>query len=204
MELRRQKAVNALQAEVEPLIYQYFDLIDQEIILIEDTVEVFIKSATPSSLASHIPTLEVIQKNDLPVYRNGLEAYAATLADTLNSWALQAGSEVRISPSGGVDVEKGLACVTLQQTDEPFSFKTDELSGGLSEALVQLQNTVKQSAGHLDYLRGIFWFDNTRIHFIKPYTIEYWTRTAALNDAAETYASIAKARQATRRSSFGR
>ncbi|MCI5129424.1 MAG: hypothetical protein D3907_13215, partial [Candidatus Electrothrix sp. AUS3] len=92
----------------------------------------------------------------------------------------------------------------LQQTDEPFSFKTDELSGGLSEALVQLQNTVKQSAGHLDYLRGIFWFDNTRIHFIKPYTIEYWTRTAALNDAAETYASIAKARQATRRSSFGR
>ncbi|MCI5192013.1 MAG: hypothetical protein D3915_02640 [Candidatus Electrothrix sp. AU1_5] len=201
---RRQEAVNALQAEVEPLIYQYFDLIDQEIILIEDTVEVFIKSATPPGLASRIPTLELIHKNDLPVYRDGLEAYATTLVNTLNSWALQAGSEVRVSPSGGVDVEKGLACVTLQQTDEPFSFKTEELSGGLSEALVQLQNTVKQSAGHLDYLRGIFWFDNTRIHFIKPYTIEYWTRTAALNDAAETYASIAKARQATRRSSFGR
>ncbi|MCI5141159.1 MAG: hypothetical protein D3909_05415, partial [Candidatus Electrothrix sp. ATG1] len=108
------------------------------------------------------------------------------------------------SPSGGVDVEKGLACVTLQQTDEPLSFKTEDLSDGLAEALAQLQNTVKLSAGCLDYLRGIFWFDSTRIHFIKPYTVEYWTRTAALNDAAETYASIAKARQAAGRSSFGR
>ncbi len=202
--LWRQEVVDSLQSEIEPLIYKYFDLIDQEIFLIEDTVEVFIKSATPPGLDSRIPTLEVIHKNNLPVYREGLEAYASTLADTLNSWALQAGSPVRVSPSGGVDIEKGLARVTLQQTDKPLSFRVEELSGGFAEALAQLQNTVKQSAGRLDYLRGILWFDSTRIHFFKPYTVEHWTRTAALNDAAETYASIAKARQATGRSSFGR
>lgn len=201
---RHQKDVSALQAEVEPLIYKYFDLIEQEIILVEDTVEVSIKSATPPRIDSIIPTLKPILKNSLPAYRTGLKAYADTLADTLNEWATQANGTVRVSPSGGVDDHAGLAIVSLQQTNHPRSFKKEELSAGLTEALARLQKTATQPAGRLDYLRGVIWFDDTHIRIIKPYTVEYWTRTAALNDAAEIYARIAEARQATRRNGFER
>jgi hypothetical protein len=180
--------------------WQGNDLIDQEIILVEDTVEVFIKSATPPRMDSPIPAQQAIHKNSLPVYRAGLKAYASTLADTLNEWAAQAKGTVRVSPVGSVDKHAGLAIITLQQTNKPCSFKKEELSAGLAEALARLQNTVTQPAGRLDYLRGVIWFDDSGIRIIKPNTVEYWTRTAALNDAAEIYARIAQARQAARES----
>lgn len=197
--VRRRKAVDALQGEVEPLIYKYFDLIDQEIILVEDTVEISIKSATPHRIDSDIPTLKPIHKNSLSVYRAGIKVYAETLAETLNEWATQVKGSVRVSPAGGIDEQAGLAIVSLRQTDHPYSFAKEELSAGLAEALARLQKTASQSAGRLDYLRGVIWFDDSHIRIIKPYTVEYWTRTAALNDAAEIYARIAQARQATRR-----
>jgi hypothetical protein len=90
-----------------------------------------------------------------------------------------------------------MAMVSLRQTDNPCSFQKEEFSAGLAEVLVRLQKTVSQPAGRLDYLRGVIWFDDSTIRIIKPYTVEYWTRTAALNDAAEIYARIAQARQAT-------
>jgi len=201
--VRRQKMVAALEAEVEPLIYRYFDLIDQEIILIEDTVEVFIKSATPHCLDASIPTLEPIHKNTLPVYRNGLTAYAETLADALNGWAAQMASPVRVSASGGVDDQAGLALISLElTTGQPHPFKKTDLSAGLGDVLAQLLATASQQAGRLDYLRGVLWFDESHIRLVKPFTVEYWTRTAALNDAAEVYARIAKARQASRKGSI--
>ncbi|MFO7605381.1 MAG: N-6 DNA methylase [Desulfurivibrionaceae bacterium] len=196
----RQKAVDDLQIEIEPLIYKYFDLIDQEIILVEDTVEVFIKSATPPRMDSPIPTQQPIQKNSSSVYRAGLNAYASTLADILNEWAARAKGTVRVSPVGSVDEKAGLAIVTLQQTNKPRSFKKEALVVGLTETLARLQKTATQPAGRLDYLRGIIWFDDSSIRIIKPNTVEYWTRTAALNDAAEIYARIAQARQSARES----
>ena len=195
-----QKLVADLQAEVEPLFYRYFDLIDQEIILIEDTVDIFIKSATPHRLNASIPTLEPIHKNSLPIYRDGLAAYAGTLADTLNGWAAQAESPLRVSISGGVYDPEGLAFVTLEQTSRSCPYKREDLSAGLGEALSQLQKGAIRHAGRIDYLRGIIWFEEKRIRIVKPFTVEFWTRTAALNDAAEIYARIAKARQATERS----
>ncbi len=196
----RQKAVDDLQVEIEPLIYQYFDLIEQEIILIEDTVDVSIKSATPPRMDSPIPAQQPIQNNSLSVYRAGIEPYASTLADTLNEWAAQAKGTVRVSPVGGIDKDTGLAIITLHQTNEQCSFGKEELPAGLAEVISRLQNTITQSDGRLDYLRGIIWFDDSAIRIIKPNTVEYWTRTAALNDAAEIYARVAQARQAIRES----
>ncbi len=197
--IHRQKLVENLQTEVEQLFYRYFDLIDQEIILIEDTVDVFIKSATPHRLNASVPTLEPIHKNSLSTYRDGLAAYAGTLADTLDGWAAQAASPLRVSISGGVYDPEGLAFVTLEQTSRSYPYKEETLSAGLGEALSQLQKSAIRHAGRLDYLRGIIWFEKKRIRIVKPFNVECWTRTAALNDAAEIYARIAKARQATGR-----
>ncbi|MFH1146233.1 MAG: N-6 DNA methylase [Pseudomonadota bacterium] len=197
---RRKKDVDALQTEVEPLILQYFDLIDQEIMLIEDTVEVFIESATPHSVDSSVPALEPIHNNTLPTYQAGISVYADALTDTLNSWAEQASGTVRVSATGGIDDRAGLASVTLEQTRQVLSFKRKDVPVSLGDALAQLQNTSTQRAGRLDYLRGIIWFDEKRIRIVKPLAVEFWTKTAALNDAAEIYAQVAMAREATRRS----
>ncbi len=196
---RRQKMVEDLQAEVEPLIYRYFDLIEQEIILIEDTVEIFIKSATPHRLETLTPAQEFIYQNSLPVYRAGLAPYAGAIAGTLNDWAARIPDSVRVTPFGAIDKSRGLAMVRLELTADPQPFKEEKLATGLAEALEQLQDTARQAAGRLDYLRGVIWFDESSIRIIKPATVEYWTRTAALNDAAEIYARIAKARQEKRR-----
>lgn len=197
--VHHEKVVNGLQAEIEPLVYKYFDLIDQEIMLVEDTVEVFIKSATPPRIDSDVPTLKPIHKNSLTTYKAGLRVYAETLADTLNEWATQASGTIRVSPGGGVDERAGLAMVNLHQASRQYSFRPEKISAGLADVLVHLQEAICQSAGRLDYLRGIIWFDDNRIRIIKPDTVEYWTKTAALNDAAEIYARIAQARQASKR-----
>ena len=48
------------------------------------------------------------------------------------------------------------------------------------------------------YLRGTWLFSGTRIYIMKPALRGQWTRTAALNDAADLYAHIAEARRSSR------
>ena len=46
---KRKEQVDALQQKIEPLIYSYFGLTEQEITLVEDTVRIFIPSSTPTT-----------------------------------------------------------------------------------------------------------------------------------------------------------
>jgi len=183
---QRKKSEN-LQAEIDPLIYKYFGLNEQEIALIEDTCEIFDKSDTPGSLdaAKSIPTLQRLDSADL-------ELYANMLTKTLNGWA---SGVLRISALGDVDCDLGLGLVELNQTKTSKSFKTRTTSNELVVALKRLQETSTERSGGLAYLRGTWVFDGRRIYIVKPAFKGQWTRTDALNDAADLYAHIAKARR---------
>lgn len=189
---RQREKSRKVQAEIDPLIYEYFGLNDQEIALIEDTCEIFDKSDTPGSLdaAKSIPTLHSLDAD-------GLEPYAGMLTETLNSWA---SGTVRVSASGGVDDEFGLGLVVLNQTKRASRFKTQMVSTELADALKRLQETPTQRTDKLAYLRGTYAFDTStkRIFIVKPALKGQWTRTAALNDAADLYAHIAEARRRPR------
>jgi len=189
LEHQREKS-RELQAELEPLIYQYFGLNEQEIALVEDTCEIFDKSDTPGSLdaAKSIPTLQ-------PLEAAGLEPYTGMLTTTLNGWA---SGTLRISGSGGVDGDLGLAIVELNQTKTANSFKTRAISAELADALKRLQEVSTQRSESLAYLRGAWVFDGTRIYIVKPAFKGQWTRTAALNDAADLYTHVAEARRRAR------
>lgn len=185
---RQRERSRKLQAELEPLIYQeYFGLNEQEIALVEDTCDILDRSDTPGSLdvARNIPTLR-------PVDAGGLECYAKMLTDTLNSWASGA---LRVSASGGVDSEVGLGLVWLDQTKSANGFRACAVSGELVNALQRLEEASTERSGGLAYLRRPWVFDGTRIYIVKPATKGEWTRTAALNDAADIYAHIAEARR---------
>lgn len=185
---QRQKS-RKVQAELEPLLHTYFGLNEneQEIALVEDTCEIFDKSDTPGSLdaAKSIPTLQ-------PLDAAGLEPYAGMLTATLNSWTSGA---LRVSASGSVDSEVGLGLVKLEQTKSANSFRTRTVSGELVRALRRLEEASTERSGSLAYLRCPWVFDGTRIYIVKRALKGQWTRTAALNDAADIYAYIAEARR---------
>lgn len=178
---------DSLQAELNPLIYEYFGLNEQEIALVEETCDVLDKSDTPPSLevAKDIPTLQ-------PICDSDLERYGIMLTRVLNSWAT---GTLRVSASGGVDCDLGIALVELAQTHRAERFKVRSISEDLANALRRLQDVTTEQSGHLDYLRGICLFVGRRIFMVKPAVRGQWTRIAALNDAADLYAHIAEARR---------
>jgi hypothetical protein len=189
--LRRQrKKSRNLQAELDPLIYEYFGLNEQEIALIEVTCGIFGKSHTPPSLeaAKSIPTLQ-------PLNDANLESYAGMLTGTLNDWA---SGTLHVSASGGVDSDIGLALVELRQTETMEEFRTRCVSKELMNAVHRLQNASIDESNSLAYIRDACLFDGPRIYIVKRALQGQWTRTAALNDAADLYAYIAEARRQTR------
>jgi hypothetical protein len=173
---------------LEPLIYTYFGLNEQEIALVEDTCDIFDESDTPPSLdaAKTYPTLT-------PLDSVGLEPYANMLTETLNGWA--SGTR-HISATGGVDDDAGLALIELNQTKSANKFRPGDVSSRkLISALSRLQEASTEYSGSLAYLRRPWVFDGTRIYILKPALVGQWTRTAALNDAADLYAHVAEGRR---------
>jgi hypothetical protein len=187
---------NATQAEVEPLIYKYFDLIDQEIVLIEDTVDVVLPSITPNNALEQIRTLEPVHKNTVPSYRNGISIYAQTLCNTLNTWASDMDSPTRVSAIGGVNQVDETAYITLSLDKIEQLFEEIPLAENTSKAICALAQSSAERHGRLEYMKGSIVFEesNSLVHIFKPTALLGWTRTAAINDASEIYARIARAR----------
>lgn len=189
----RKKLVQSVQQEIEPLIYQYFGLTDQEIKIIEDTVNVFIPSSTPGTrYSSQIVTLDPVERNHVPPYAGkSLAAYADTLTDTLNTWAGQESSNCHVRAEGGIDSNTGLAMVSIVLSDSKAEYKEIELSGHLTEILSKYYHAVSKTSSTLIYERDILFFLADRIYIIRPNILLNWTRTAAINDAARIFGEIA-------------
>lgn len=185
--------IDRLQTELEPLIYQYFGLTEQEIALVEDTTEIFIPSATPSSRRSlKTVTLDPIEQvKILPYAKKGLATYANTLTTTLNAWAKAEGSRLRVCAEGGMNLETGLAMVTVRLSSEEKSFIQKAVAEDLLKALEAYSKNIAIKHGTLEYERDILLFQSEAIHIIRPNILLNWTRTAALNDAARIYGEIA-------------
>nr|VFK21669.1 MAG: Methyltransferase domain-containing protein [Candidatus Kentron sp. LFY] len=189
----RKEAANTLQQEIDPLIYRYFGLTEQEIILIEDTVSVFIPSATPGTWRASIPTLDPVGETRVAPYdKGGLCVYGDTLAGTLNSWVRDGSSRYRVRAEVGADKESGLAMASLHLVEGDPSKLCQEksISAALAEALKSYRETVSREAGTLLYKRDIFFFQGDCIHIVRSNLLINWTRTMALNDAAQIYGEI--------------
>lgn len=193
---QRKQRTDKLQAELEPLIYEYFGLLEPERMLAEDTVAVFIPSSTPPNAERlDIPTLQPVTKFNVPGYDRGLAVYAETLADTLNTWAAERGSNFRVSPMIGADSLSGMAMVTLTLGSETTALKERNLQGELAQWLRRGFDSFARETKTLRSERELFWFEEKQLHIIRPITLIHWTRTSALNDADTIYGEIAQARR---------
>ncbi len=195
----RKKRIDAIQKELEPLIYSYFGLSEQEIALLEDTNRISIPSSTPTAWGSEkIVTLDPIEHaRTAPYDKECLAAYGKTLTGTLNSWAETEGSQFRVCAQGGTDDRTGLAMVTLALCREENGFQHVPLSRNLTEILKQWCIHCATDQGTLVSKRDILLFEEDHIHIVRPHNLMYWTRTAALNDAACIYGDIALSREAS-------
>nr|VFK37783.1 MAG: Methyltransferase domain-containing protein [Candidatus Kentron sp. SD]VFK42454.1 MAG: Methyltransferase domain-containing protein [Candidatus Kentron sp. SD] len=186
--------IGPLQREIDPLIYRYFGLTDQEILLVEDTVAVFMPSATPGSRNAPIPTLDPVEEAKVAPYNEqGLCAYGNILAGTLNSWVRDGNSPYRVRAEVGVEEKMGLAMATLHLVEgepETLCREKSSISASLAEALKSYRETLSKEAGTLLYERDIFFFQEDCIHIVRPNLLIHWTRTMALNDAAQIYGEI--------------
>lgn len=186
--LRRARAA-LLRERFEPLIYQYFGLLEPEQALIEDAVHIFLPSSTPATPDRiNLETLTpVSEAASIPGYGDGLRTYANTLTGSLNDWAKERRSDWRVNASGWIDDESGLAMVRLQIVPKAqkhaFSPKLDgpSLWPKVYDALSD-----KQVAVHFE--REIIGFVGPEFFVLRPQSLSHWTRTRALNDADEFFA----------------
>ena len=192
---KRRKLIDGLQAELEPLICRYFGLTEQETTLIEDTIQVFEPSSTPTTRRSdRTVTLDPVEKSNIAPYAaQGLAAYANTLVRALNSWAEAEGSTYRVQAEGGTDVQTGLAMVTLKISKAQAPYRMRTLSEPLSEALNEVYARSSIGSGTMYCERDVIVFHGDEIHIVRPNILLNWTRTAAFNDAARIYGEVALA-----------
>jgi hypothetical protein len=195
----RKRQTDALQHELEPLIYRYFGLTEQETTLIEDTIRVFERSSTPTTWRSaQTVTLDPIDNTTVEPYTTqGLAAYADTLIQTLNTWAKAENSHYRVHAEGGTDGQTGLAMVTISLSRAELAYQQKSPSQELAEILKEFHMHISERGRTLLYERDILIFQGNRIHIVRPNILLNWTRTAAFNDAARIYGEISLTAEAS-------
>ena len=181
----RQIKSNELSKKLELHVFEYFGLTEEEIALIEDTCDIYEKSATPESYSKTIKTLEKTTENNRLIYSDWL-------CNTLNTWILEAwrpdpapfffcAESTRFKTLGQV-------LITLCKTKrKKAGIEIDPQNKETIKALKRISVASINEQGSLSYLRGIVFADNDKLHLLKPDMLGKWTRTAALNDAQDIF-----------------
>lgn len=182
--LGREILVKKTEDAIEPLIYDYYEISDRELILIEEVANIFEPSSTPASFTTNVPTLRRTTLED----RKG---YVHLLCQVLNSWAKR--GRLRMSGNSKISTSLGLGIVTLRKSDSTSTYGESTTSNKLQSALKRIRKALPEDKGRISYLRGLKIFEKNQLHIVKPLTLRQWTRTAALNDADELATAILSA-----------
>ena len=180
--LSRANAVEKATAEIEPLIYEYFDIQPLEKLLIEDTINVIIPSIQPTQKRMPVPTVRHSSVEQLTAYRK-------RVCGTLNKWAKNGRHVVRgrIIPSSKLGIGMAvLEKIPRSEADKPM----DDTGEDVLHSLDRLRKAIPRKQRTIDPLRGLMVFDRNRLYVVKPIGQRYWTQTSALNDADEIAGTI--------------
>ncbi len=179
--LGRDKIVKRAQAQAEELVGEYFDVIDLEKTLIDDTNAVIVPSVRPTRARVEVPTLLAARLSDY-------SEYIQLLCDTLNGWASQ---EYQVHGTAVSDGNLGVGMVVLEKTRR--GEQPGHLNGATKDVLAAIQRLQRGAAkgrGSVELARGLKVFDKTLLYVTKPIGRRFWTRTAALNDADDIAGTI--------------
>jgi len=169
---------------LDKLVFAYFDVDSWEEALMDDTVKVWIPSATPHRDEKSIPALEPTSPSQRFEYMN-------LLLEALNTWAK--GSDKRIEGDTVISLEADMGVVSLRKVDKSstqIQVSEAESSEELDKVLQRLDSLLPEETKSMRLLRNLKVFDGNNLDILKPLARRYWTKTAALNDADEIAAAI--------------
>ncbi|WP_367874280.1 class I SAM-dependent DNA methyltransferase [Luteolibacter sp. Populi] len=188
----REEMISQLEEEIEPQIYRYFGLSEDDVSLVEDTFFVSNKSYTPVHPYDSLPTLAETKEGD----RN---AFAASLCGSLNRW-IQMGSMKNRRQSQFFAAEhvclpnSGLAVMILRRSLREATPKKAIITPELTEAVEGVMRESSTERGAFSFRRNILHFGKDAIYIVRPDLLVHWTRTAGLNTAEAIYGSIVSAK----------
>lgn len=169
-----EELITQAKRELTRHVYSYFDVTPNEETLIDDTVRVLQKSATPSR-GSRIPSLATPNATDR-------QRYADTFLDALHAWTGGTGS--RLSARCVLAEKVGVAVLSIAKSRGPARYTEAKASADLDQALARLKLLSPDRYGSLVHLRNLAVFEpQDSLHIVKPLTMRLWLRSAALNDA---------------------
>lgn len=178
----RQYLVGAATSDIQPLLDEYFDLLPEEKILIEDTMSVVAPSTRPTHSRANLPTAQ-------PSSRNGRDGYVTQVCSTLNGWAPDNGFEVRGRVLASEALGVGIALLErarIGSTSSPQAW----YDANVLASLARLQTSAASPLNNIEMIRGAKIFHGDLLYVVKPIGARFWTRTAALNDADEIAGAI--------------
>jgi hypothetical protein len=168
--------------KIEPLIEEYFDILPMEKPLVDDTINVIIRSARPTRARPLVPTLK-------PATTAQQTTYGDRVCEMLNGWSKGGPFAVR----GQVQAceQLGIGVVTLEKVERARAAEPMAESGkNLLSLLDRVRKAIPRKHATLDVVRGVMVFDRNRLYVVKPIGQRFWTQTTAMNDADEIAGTI--------------
>ncbi len=177
---RRLTLANEFRHGFYNAICAYYDVDDEERVLVEDTVNVIVPTCTPKS-TGNVPGL------NLSTARHRRD-YLDYLRRTLNSWIDK--PDQRISGFVTYSDVAGCAIVTLSIGRSRSAQMERVASEDLSHELKRIMQLLPVQKRSFIQLRNLKIFDGPQLHIVKPMSLRSWTRSTALNDADEIAKTI--------------
>lgn len=180
--LRHDQLVSDARGTLDGLVAQYFGLCEWEQELITDTVKVFRPSATPRLFdGDNLFTA----KSSTPENR---EEYVSTLTRIFRGWSR---TRQHLQVVGHTAPRAGLVLVTFGIGPQEIKYKEQVAEERVERVIRAIRDASTDESGVVfRRLRGFAFYEDDRVHLLKPLNRRHWTRTAALNDADEIIAQM--------------
>jgi hypothetical protein len=161
-------------AELNRLAYQYYGLTEQEITIIEDTLDYILPSIQPRSKSSP----KLWQKANKRQWHD----YLSTLVSALGEW-LDDGSY--LSATLITDNPDVLLLGLKIQNSQPAQLITiSERGNGFNEIFSDIDQLLRQQVSrNIQIMPDLRIFDDDTLYLLKPPIMRYWLKSTALNDA---------------------
>lgn len=170
----RAETTQAAWEQLQPLVEEYFGVSKEERILIEDTLAISQKSIHRRALDGDVASLQFPDDKQR-------ETYANTLCGALNRYARKKG--IKVSAQGMASPQLNLLFMTVTFSGEKMPYGEVTGEDQIWASLARLDKAAQHESGPFSYLRGFSFFEQDRLHMLKPAVLRNWSRTAALNDA---------------------
>ena len=158
------------------LVYEYYGLSDEEVVIIEDCVKTIIPSVQPHR-ESHPPLFSDSTRDER-------FAYAQILVDVLTRWT-DRDTHVSVRLWDG-DLSWSVIGLQIDGDSLPSTVAVERQTSALRQTLSRVMAAVpRRQSRNLELEPNLKVFIDDSLYLVKPSGRRYWLRSTALNDADE-------------------